>query len=387
MASTQGEPPDDDRDGNPSPPPPPPSEASQERPTDQQPPPSPSLRRRLANSAARNPFAVLSWLVLVVIAIPLRFAAGVDAVLTTSLLFALWFTILAAQSRVRRINRLHARPKTRTCLSVSLNAVLWTALGLIAYAYADSAISHRPLPEVLDLLQRNTTLTTLLLHHHHHPPGVPALGAGDVALAILNAGLVSWGLKLWEYRRRLASRAGATILAVSLPAALLNVALGPALARATGVSGAGGQRYDLAFAARTATLALGGPAVARLGGDPGLGAALVVANGIVFQAGLGLGVGRGLGRVTGRLRRMVVRGGEDGARGAAEEGEGCDEVAAGVTVGINAAAMGTAHLYEVRSEAAPYAALSMTVFGVATVGFTMVPQLVSWVVGRVGPAG
>ena len=42
-------------------------------------------------------------------------------------------------------------------------------------------------------------------------------------------------------------------------------------------------------------------------------------------------------------------------------------VAAGITVGINAAAMGTAHLYERRSDAAPFAALSMTVIGVVTV--------------------
>ena len=42
-------------------------------------------------------------------------------------------------------------------------------------------------------------------------------------------------------------------------------------------------------------------------------------------------------------------------------------VAAGITVGINAAAMGTAHLYERCSDAAPFAALSMTVIGVVTV--------------------
>lgn len=407
MASTHGETPDDDRDNNT--PSPPTTTARQQQPSGHQSPQCSTPHHRLLKLALRNPFTVISWLVLLTVGIPLRFAAGVDSVLTISLLFALWFSVLAAQARVARMRALRSWPKSRTCLTVSLNAVLWTALGLIAYAYAESAVSRRPVPGVLDLLQQNTTLTNLILHrrggaHHAH-----ALGAGDMALAILNAGLVSWGLKLWEYRRRLASRAGATILSVSLISALLNVALGPPLARAVGL--AGPPAYDLAFAARTATLALGGPAMSRLGGDLGLNAALVVANGIVFQMGLGLGVGAWLHGAVGRLEewwcgmkmrmRMMMMmkhsGGGDGGAGRAGDARGGEDargeeteartVAVGVTIGINAAAMGTAHLYEGRSEAAPYATLSMTVFGVATVGFTMVPQLASWVVGSITPGG
>jgi putative effector of murein hydrolase len=59
-------------------------------------------------------------------------------------------------------------------------------------------------------------------------------------------------------------------------------------------------------------------------------------------------------------------------------------VAAGVTVGVNAAAMGTAYLYEAQSEAAPHAALSMVALGIMTVVFSSIPPLARWVMRSVG---
>ncbi len=59
-------------------------------------------------------------------------------------------------------------------------------------------------------------------------------------------------------------------------------------------------------------------------------------------------------------------------------------VAAGVMVGVNAAAMGTAYLYEAQSEAAPHAALSMIALGVMTVVFSSIGPLAKWVVASVG---
>ena len=69
------------------------------------------------------------------------------------------------------------------------------------------------------------------------------------------------------------------------------------------------------------------------------------------------------------------------------QGEGMNDphtVAAGLTIGINSAAMGTAYLYEVGSEAAPYSALSMMALGVMTVGFASIKPLAEWVVASVG---
>jgi putative effector of murein hydrolase len=56
-------------------------------------------------------------------------------------------------------------------------------------------------------------------------------------------------------------------------------------------------------------------------------------------------------------------------------------VAAGIAIGINGAAMGVSYLYESRSRAAPYAALSMMVFGVMTVVFTTVEPFKSILIG------
>ncbi len=135
------------------------------------------------------------------------------------------------------------------------------------------------------------------------------IAAGDIALSILNMGLVPWGLKLYEYRRQLLSGAGCTVFFVSTVMAFGNVLLGPRLAHALGL---GPVARDLSFAARSVTLALGSAALAHLGGDLSLNAAMVVISGILFQMALGFGVGiwlnKGMNAVesrSGRLWRML----------------------------------------------------------------------------------
>ena len=59
-------------------------------------------------------------------------------------------------------------------------------------------------------------------------------------------------------------------------------------------------------------------------------------------------------------------------------------IAAGIAIGINGAAMGVAYLYETKSRAAPYAALSMTVFGVMTVVFTSVGPFKAFILTLAG---
>ncbi|KAB5517504.1 hypothetical protein GE09DRAFT_1230855 [Coniochaeta sp. 2T2.1] len=402
-----------------------------------------------------HPLLTASWFSTILISLPLRYATGHEESLGISLLLAIWSTTqLLQQSLKTSPLPLLAliRPKLRTALSVACNPVLWTAIGLIAYAAAESHRNRRPIASVLSSLEHDTTFADVVMHRNHayevytdsplpvpytHRP-LPRVAAGDVANAILSAGLVCWGLKLWEYRRRLLSSAGFTILIVSCLAALANVVLGPLLAK--GVLGGEHNEpgYDLAFVARTVTLALGAPAVRLLGGDEGVNAALVVVNGIVCQMAMGVGVGEWLGvwmgRLGGEVRRLrrgvqlrwggLGEGGqakvseEKGTRRPSQHGDvdssgmlrpvacrrmeqplsegeshrptssratesATTTIASGVTVGINAAAMGTAHLYEAGSDAAPYSALAMTVFGVATVGLTMVPGLGEWVVAMV----
>ncbi|GAB1319961.1 hypothetical protein MFIFM68171_10171 [Madurella fahalii] len=376
------------------------------------PPPSPSLclerlasplRARLLDWVLHNPILLLCWLFTVAIGLPLRYVTQNSTPLATFLLFSTWLTTLALQTGIKSHPLLS--PWLRTLLSGLSNPVLWTSLAMTSYLVVDGALSNRPLHDMLDTLQTHTPLSSLILARSTSPPSAqpPApntttayMGAGDVATSILDAGLVAWGLKLYEHRGRLASRAGGTVVWVSATAALGNVAWGPRVARAAGVAPGG---RALAFAARSVTIALGGPAMAALGGDAGLNAAMVVVSGIAFQMALGFGVGAWLEGAVLRscwkgmrmgMRTAPPRVGSDAAAeasGPERESAGSARqqandprvVAAGVTVGINAAAMGTAYLYEAQSEAAPHAALSMMALGIMTAVYSTITPLARWV--------
>lgn len=426
--------------------PPQPSSYSSRHPT------IPSRRILLLNWALRNPILLLCWLVTLAVGIPHRHFSQNSVPLSASLLCSLWLTTLALQTGIKSCPNL---PRwLRTLLSGLSNPVLWTSLAMTAYLFLDGAASNRPLQAMLDTLETHTPLSKLILRAlsdssaaattatppapaspsssssaSHQPTSASTtttttmgMAAGDIAVTILNSGLVAWGLKLYEYRGHLLSRAGVTVLSVSAALALANVACGPLLARAViGVGvGVGSPPPDpashaalaLAFAARSVTIALGGPAMAALGGDAGLNAAMVVVSGIVFQMALGFGVGSWLegcccrrwwwweGR---RRRRSPRRTGDDddvemdgaATSAAAQREDGADAgavgrrrrrrvndprtVAAGVMVGVNAAAMGTAYLYEAQSDAAPHSALSMMALGIMTVVFSAITPLARWV--------
>ncbi|KAK4098971.1 hypothetical protein N658DRAFT_430817 [Parathielavia hyrcaniae] len=380
----------------------------------------PPANRPLCAWACRNPILLLCWLLTLAVGLPLRYCAQHDVPLATFLLLAVWLTTLAIQSAIKSTPHLPAW--LCTVLSGLSNAVLWTALAMIAYVFADSALSHRPLPAMLDTLQTHTPLSTLIVRAattktspsspplplspkpNPNPPTTPKITTGDLAQTILNSGLVAWGLKLHEHRAHLLSRAGLTVCAVSAALALANVVCGPLLAGGRAGLGVAPRERALAFAARSVTIALADPVMGMLGGDGGLNAAMVVGSGIVYQMGLGFGVGAWL------ERRVVGAGGGGNTTHTAEARTGTRAperaagerhraemagvtarprtndpriVAAGVTVGVNAAAMGTAYLYEVQSEAAPHAALAMIALGTMTVVFSSIPPLAAWIVGFV----
>ncbi|KAK3933923.1 hypothetical protein QBC46DRAFT_429830 [Diplogelasinospora grovesii] len=364
---------------------------------------------RLGHWLKRNPMVLFCWLLTIVIGLPLRYATGNDVVLATCLLFATWFSLLEIQVLIKSSKWLGVR--RRSVLSGIFNAVLWTSLVMMAYVYLETAISQRSLPAMLDTLQTNTTLSTFILQKAASRQKQPSIAAGDIALSFLNSGLVAWGLKLYEYRRQLLSRAGVTVIVVSAVMALGNVILGPALTHQMGLSP---DSRALAFAARSVTLALGTPVMKTLQGDAGLNAAMVVVSGIVFQMGLGFGVGTFLEKqVMDRIYKVWTEGlprkpvavpvvippknekpvGDleaqqtealvtPSARGGDKTNDP-QTVAAGVTVGINSAAMGTAYLYETKSEAAPYSALSMMAIGIMTVVLTAIQPLARWIVEEI----
>lgn len=455
----------------------------------------------------QNIFLMSSILLFLFVGLPLASLRNNDLFLDVGFLSTVWLTFTSTQTRVKKhimqphpqrqnTHRGHhqvPRKPFLAALATLLNPVLWTSLFLLCYGLAKSHIRQEPTSAVVARFKTNNTISDLIAQHIHTsylarapriPPPLP-LGAGDIATSILNAGIVSWGLKLFEYRAQVVSRGGLAVLLTSALAAAANVLAWPLLARRAGVQPAAA---DLSFAARSVTIALGGPALASLGGDAGINAVGVVVNGICFQLAAGCFVGAegGLEGVVGRCRRAAggwlrvqlrrVRlsdGGGDGAEeglpgagcenalpspAAAERGGGgaasrdhrcrhalryssdatraderhlqtpspcpcpctcagavaADEeenspgngegdhrhrdhrqeaggdedeaaaVVAGVTIGINAAAMGTVHLYEQNSRAAPYSALAMTMLGVFTVLFTVQSPMVEWLKGMVG---
>lgn len=387
----------------------------------------------------QNIFLTSSFLLFLLIGLPLSCLRHNDLCLDVGFLFTVWLTFTSAQTQVKQrmmhqhrsqqhLHHHYSRKRGLTALATLLNPVLWTSLFLICYGLVKSHIRQEPPSRVVADLKTNNTISNLIAHHlDPSRPRHPSLGAGDIATSILNAGIASWGLKLFEYRHQAASRGGLTVALTSSAAALANVVAWPLLARAIGVRPAAS---DLSFAARSVTIALGGPAMASLGGDAGVNAVGVVVNGILFQLVAGCFPG-GFADVLLRWRRRVVRrasadadadkgpawdplrlhpaaGGEGAVPGPGDDSppRGDDDstgdlarpaapprqdaaddvrtVAAGVTIGVGAAAMGTAHLYERNSRAAPYSALSMTTFGVFTVLFTVGSPMTRWLVGVVG---
>lgn len=462
--------------------------------------------RAVQSWVSQNVFLALSILLFLLVGLPVSFLRHNDLFLDVGFLFTVWLTFTSAQTRTKQhiSHGNHRHRRTLTAIATLLNPVLWSSLFLVAYGLAKSGIRNQLESGIVAIFTTKNTISDIIGHHikpsnsatpsTSHLGHIP-IGAGDIATSILNAGIVSWGLKLFEYRRQIVSRGGVTVILTSLLASLLNVVAWPLLAKEMGVRPAS---CDLSFAARSVTIALGGPVMESLGGDAGVNAVGVVVNGICFQLVAGFVAGGvdsdGLWGVLRKCKDLISHdglvwnsrwttgrsdgggtigaestsitaerrpgldrenqgrkddrdgneemryssdamragsqrpprpsspaqiqqdqdtplppnctgnhscnsfsnngpGGADRSRTGEEDGDALqhkpDEVwtvAAGVTIGINAAAMGTAHLYEQNSNAAPYSALSMTTFGVFTVLFAIRSPLTEWLVEMVGNA-
>ncbi|CAM1505096.1 Fc.00g107330.m01.CDS01 [Cosmosporella sp. VM-42] len=339
-----------------------------------------------------------SFLGIFVIGAPLA-AVGEDRILDGCVLWFIWISSVRIQRLFKTMESwLSYTPKLKNTLATLMNPVLSTTLLMTAYTRVKAvANSATTLTQVLRVFSSGTplyTLWTFAATGRPLPDGMRDwFGAGDAALSILECGILIWGFKLYECRHQLFSIAGLCTILISIAAAAANVFLSVLSGRTMGM----GTAESLAFAARSTTLALAKPAMVAVGGNLGANAALVVSNGILGQliypfALDRLGVkeegekGQGLlsapsqGDVSDRtldvvhepsigraivpktnFGREIIAGGDDPIT-----------IAAGITIGINGAAMGVAYLYETKSRAAPYAALAMTVFGIMTVLFTTV---------------
>ncbi|KAF5013023.1 hypothetical protein FDECE_970 [Fusarium decemcellulare] len=338
-----------------------------------------------------------SFLGIFLIGAPVAAATNEDRILDGCVLWFVWALTLRLQRQFNQSQRCEETPKLKNALVTLMNPVLFTTLLMTAYTRGKAgAYGVGSLPRVLSDFSSGTPLYALwtsIATNTSLPQGQSAwFGAGDAALSILECGILIWGFKLYECQRQLFSVAGLFTVLVATLAAAGNVFLSVLSGRALGLEAP----EALAFAARSTTLALAKPAMTALGGNPGVNAALVVSNGILGQlcypfALDKLDVKRGDDKSSYRENGSLPASGSNSCLSLKSilkttqqelaSGDDPITIAAGITVGINGAAMGVSYLYETRSRAAPYAALAMTISGVMTVVFTTVGPFKGVLVG------
>lgn len=350
----------------------------------------------------------ITLFLLLTVGVPIYCATGYDMPFEAFCFVFLWIGTILFQRSLRTLKTLAPYPRLKYSLVVVCNPVLIVAALGTAYFWIKGAATHKTIEAVLDNFKRHDDWAEIVTHiAQDHGDPRRHIGAADLATALLDAGIVSLGLKMFEYRAAL-WRSFATVLSTSLAAAVGAVFLNVALARAVGLAAS----EALAFAARNVTIALGAPAVLHLGGSTTLMSALVIFSGMLFQmtgdllfawaavpdiraTGVASGIqyaSRGGGGVvvteknssssSNNNAATMMTSDSDAEDGKQEDGgpigqhgAECKIIAAGVTVGINAAAMGTTHLLERDSMATAYSALSMIMFGCITVGLTSIPTV------------
>ncbi|GAB0134710.1 hypothetical protein EsDP_00003068 [Epichloe bromicola] len=302
---------------------------------------------------------------IIAIGIPLEMALSDSRALDGFTLWLCWIVAVRLQRMVKQAFFLIANVRCRHTLATMINPVLVTTTFMLGYTRLRGFLSQSgSVTNLLESFSSGTplySLWTALIRSAPLPDNATYwFGAGDFALSLLECGIVAWGFKLYECRRQLFSISGLAIFFFCSVAAAGNVFLSVLLASALGLDGP----EALAFAARSTTLALAKPAVKTLGGNLALNATLVVSNGIIGQLLYPIL----LEKLSIPASDQSTNKEQDPERDAMTDTP--RTVAAGTAIGINGAAMGVSYLYEVNSRAAPYAALSMTIFGVMTVAFT-----------------
>ncbi|PHH64683.1 hypothetical protein CDD81_4124 [Ophiocordyceps australis] len=342
---------------------------------------------------------LLSMLCMVAIGLPIAITTGDERALDGFALWFLWITNVRMMRLFKTSPLLASNKRLKSVLVTLCNPVLITTGFMMGYTRGKAAIKgHGQLQMVIETLSKGTPLRSIWTAGvkgtiiDHNPSAY--FGAGDLALSLLECGMLVWGFKLYECRRQLFSANGGLTVILCTLAAVGNVFGSVYISKVIGL----GQPEVLAFSARCATLALAKPAVQALGGNLVVNAIVVVSNGVLGQLILPFILDRlgvqttetktttepmldvsssetlvGLHPLTQRTSQDSIQEAMDRKRA---ENDGANDsimtVAAGVAIGVNGAAMGVSYLYENKSRAAPYAVLSMTVFAIVTVVLTTV---------------
>ncbi|CAI4217613.1 unnamed protein product [Parascedosporium putredinis] len=322
--------------------------------------------------------AILSALVLLLIGIPMATLAQDERVLDACSLCLAWTLAIAAQQRLKSLRLATIPPAYVSVIATIVNPVLVTAGITAGYVRLKAQASGTDLSKVLTTFCGGTTLAKLLIRWttraSYEDDAISPFGAGDLALSLLECGIVVWGFKLYECRQQLFSRVGAVVALLSGVLAGLCAIISVVLARAVGLA----PHVALAFTARSSTLALAKPSTASLGGDLAVNAGVVVGNGILGQLIAPLLIAKFRipdhpvedqsrvmdGSGSGSNEPEIDDDDDDGnesARASADKMSGTHEVqrdsaldvAVGAAIGVNGAAMGVAYLYDRRSRVAP----------------------------------
>ncbi|KAG5981928.1 hypothetical protein E4U55_002489 [Claviceps digitariae] len=316
------------------------------------------------NCLKRNGYLFTCLIGIVALGIPLQMALSDSRALDGFALWLCWIIAVRLQRMAKQSFFLIASARCRHALATMINPVLVTTALMLGYTRLRGVLNQNGgIATVLEGFSSGIPLYSIWTALAKSAPLADDpndwFGAGDFALSLLECGIVAWGFKLYECRRQLFSSSGLVIFFFCSVAAVGNVFLPVLLASGFGLDGP----EALAFAARSTTLALAKPAVKTLGGNLALNATLVVSNGIIGQLFYPI-----------LLEKLSIPASDPSADHEKQKVDAkADDlmtVATGTAIGINGAAMGVSYLYEVQSRAAPYAVLSMTIFGVMTVAFT-----------------
>lgn len=332
------------------------------------------------------------WLsLLTIVGLPVYLATGYILPFDLFSITLFWVASVQFQRSLRSSQSLLRFNRLRSLVLIFCNPILITWAVATAYMYAKAACAGKSIEFVIRDFRHFNSLSKCIIHimEDHNVPA--HLGAGDLAGLLLDAGVACMGFKMYEYRSELWLSLGTVSLTCTALAAI-SVFLNVLVAHGCGLQGADA----VAFAGRSATLALGIPAIENIGGSTTLASSIAVFSGIVFQmAGNWLfsvlhiddraprdnsrsppkvhisEKSHGVFSKTTSVGHTEEK--KDTRNGCAETNTESSVVAAGVTIGINAAAMGTAYLIERDSRAVAYSALSMILFGAATVALTAFP--------------
>ncbi|KAJ3564737.1 hypothetical protein NPX13_g7740 [Xylaria arbuscula] len=338
------------------------------------------------------------WICLFLIAVvglPIYQATGYMLLFDVFSLTLFWVASVQFQRSLRSSQSLLHFRRLRSLTLIFCNPILITWALATAYMYAKAACVGPSVEFVIKDFRHFSSLSKCILHimGDHDVPA--HLGAGDLAGLLLDAGVACMGFKMYEYRAELWASLG-TVTVTCTALAAISVFLNVLIAHGCGLQAADA----LAFAGRSATLALGIPAIENIGGSTTLASSVAVFSGIVWQmAGDWLlsvlhindraprdhskplvkppPVSEKSFGVFSKAKPVAhteeKKEDSNSNNDCAKTSEESSVVAAGVTIGINAAAMGTAYLIERDSRAVAYSALSMILFGAATVALTAFP--------------